>query len=99
MRSPNCNLVESVGSLLGVSLVSVGSLISPWNTISLQCSSLNVLSKWGLQKSSPNELSKFRLVWSLLGVRFAVSLLEVQWESGGSAVRVQWEFVGSPVGV
>ena len=55
--------------------------------------------KYAFKMGSPNELSKLRPVWSLLGVHFAVSLVEVHWESGGSAVRVQWELVGSLVGV
>ena len=62
MSSPNYNLVESVGGLLGLCWVSVGSLISPWNTISFQSSSQNGLSKKALQMSSPNELFKLRPV-------------------------------------
>jgi hypothetical protein len=89
------DLVESVWSLLGVCWVS----ISPCSTISFQSSSLNGLSKWVLQKCSPKEISKLRPVWSLLGVQFAGSLLEVHWESAGSPVGVCWESAGSPLGV
>ena len=91
MRSPNYNLVESYGGLLGLCWVSVGSLISPWNTASFQSSSQNGLSKKALQMSSPN--------WDLFRVRFAGDLLEVQWVSIGSPTRVCWESTGSLLGV
>ena len=87
MRSPNYNLVESVGGLLGLCWVSVGSLISPWNTISFQSSSQNGLSKKALQMSSPN--------WDLFRVRFARNLLE----DGGCPLEVRREFAGISPGV
>jgi hypothetical protein len=98
MSSPNWDLVgvfwESAGSLLGVRWEPTGSLLRVhwesagrpvgvcWGTLGVQISYFNGLSKWTLQKSSPNELSKLRPGWSLLLVR---------WKSTGSLLGVCWE--------
>ena len=95
---------ESDGSLLGVCWESAGSLQDVcweydfWNPRNTFSSYFNWLCKWALQKGSPNELSKLRPGWSLLGVFWesAWSPLGVYWESARSPC---WESAGSPLGV
>ena len=75
-------LWESAGSLLGVCWEY--DFRNPRNTFS---SYFNWLDKWALQKSSPNELSKLRPGWSLLGVF---------WDSAWSPLGVYRESARSP---
>ena len=103
--------LRSVESLLGVCWVFDGSMICEIHGL-LPKKLFQLALQMGPPKSSPNELSKLRPGWSLLGVhwesagsplgawwKLVESLLEVCWESAGSLLGVCWESAGSPLGV
>ena len=92
--------MRSVESLLGVCWVFDGSMICEIHGL-LSKKLFQLALQMGPPKSSPNELSKLRPGWSLLGVHWesAGSPLGILWESAGSLLGVCWESAGSPMGI